>query len=95
MDAKSLSNGEYFVTFIDDATRYVWKYVLEGKYEVFEKFKEWKNCVENHLGKKIKILCTNNGGEYTSNEFAQYLKNEGIRHEYTIPKTPEQNRNSC
>ena len=51
-----------------------------------------KSCVENQLGKKIKILRTDNGGEYTSNEFAQYLKNEGIdRHEYTIPKTPEQN----
>ena len=52
---------------------------------------KWKSCVENQLGKKIKILRTDNGGEYTSNEFAQYLKNEGIRHEYTIPKTPEQN----
>ena len=63
IDAKSLSNGEYFVTFIDDATRYVWIYVLKGKYEVFEKFKEWKSCVENQLGKKIKILRTDNGGE--------------------------------
>ena len=52
---------------------------------------KWKSCVENQLGKKIKILRTDNGGEYTSNEFAQYLKNEGInRYEYTIPKTPEQ-----
>ena len=43
------------------------------------------------MGKKIKIIRTTNGGEHTSNEFAQYLKNEGIRHEYTIPKSLEQN----
>ena len=91
IDAKSLSNGEYFVTFIDDATRYVWIYVLKGKYKVFEKFKKWKSYVENQLGKKIKILRTDNGGGYASNELAQYLKNDGIHHGYTIPKTPEQN----
>ena len=33
----------------------------------------------------------NNGGKYTSNEFKSYLKMEGIEHQYTIPKTPEQN----
>lgn len=39
----------------------------------------------------IKTLCTDNGGEYTSREFEDYLKREGIRHEYTVSKTPEQN----
>ncbi|KAK3876705.1 hypothetical protein Pcinc_018517 [Petrolisthes cinctipes] len=91
INEKSLSNGEYFVTFIDDATRYVWVYILKGKHEVFAKFKEWKKCVENQMGRKIKILRTDNGGEYKSNDFEQYLIGEGIRHEYTIPKTPEQN----
>ncbi|KAK3888840.1 hypothetical protein Pcinc_007106 [Petrolisthes cinctipes] len=91
INKKSLSNGEYFVTFIDDATRYVWVYILKGKHEVFAKFKEWKKCVENQMGRKMKILRTDNGGEYKSNDFDQYLIDEGIRHEYTIPKTPEQN----
>ncbi|KAK3895615.1 hypothetical protein Pcinc_000538 [Petrolisthes cinctipes] len=91
INEKSLSNGEYFVTFIDDATRYVWVYILKGKHEVFAKFKEWKKCVENQMGRKIKMLRTDNGGEYKSNDFEQYLIGEGIRHEYTIPKTPEQN----
>ena len=34
---------------------------------------------------------TDNGGEYTSAEFHNYLKKEGIRHERTIPKSPDQN----
>ncbi|KAK4325723.1 hypothetical protein Pmani_003666 [Petrolisthes manimaculis] len=91
INEKSLSKGEYFLTFIDDATRYVWVYILKGKHEVFAKFREWKKCVENQMGRKIKILRTDNGGEYKSNDFEQYLIDEGVRHEYTIPKTPEQN----
>ena len=38
-----------------------------------------------------KKLRTDNGGEYTSIEFEKFLKKEGIEHQYTIPKTPEQN----
>ena len=47
--------------------------------------------VERCSGHKLKVLRTDNGGEYTSTEFKEYLKEEGIRHELTIPKTPEQN----
>lgn len=47
--------------------------------------------VEKFTGKNIKVLRTDNGGEYTSKEFENYLKKEGIKHEYTVPKTPEQN----
>ncbi len=43
------------------------------------------------MEKKVKTLCSDNGGEYTSKKFEAYLKSEGIRHECTIPKTPEQN----
>ena len=39
----------------------------------------------------MKILHTNNGGEFTSDEFETYLKREGIKQELTIPKCPEQN----
>lgn len=47
--------------------------------------------IERQSGRKLKILRTDNGGEYTSNEFQAYLKRQGIKHETTIPKTPEQN----
>lgn len=58
---------------------------------MFEKFIEWKASVENSSGKKLKTLRTDNGGEYTSTEFDNYLKKEGINHELTVPNTPEQN----
>ena len=47
--------------------------------------------VERSTEHKVKTLRSDNGGEYTSNAFESYLKKEVVRHEYTIPKTPEQN----
>ena len=91
MSAQLLSGGEYFLTFIDDKTRYVWMYVLKRKDQVFEQFLEWKALVEKSIGRKLKVLRTDSGGEYTLTEFENYLKSEGVRHELTVPKTPEQN----
>ena len=89
MNAKSIGGTEYFLTFIDDSTRYVWVYPLKQKSEVFDRFLEWKVMVEKASGHNLKIVRTDNGGELTSNKFEEYLKSEGIRHENTIPKTPE------
>ena len=47
--------------------------------------------VEKSTGRKLKTFRTENGGDYTSAEFEEYLKAEGVQHEVTIPKTPEQN----
>ena len=67
------------------------KYSLKRKDHVFTQFLEWKALVEKSTGKRLKVLRTDNGGEFTSEEFKRYLKTEGIRHELTVPKTPEQN----
>ena len=91
MSTQSLSGAEYFLTFIDDKTRYVWVYVLKHKHEVFERFLEWKAMVEKSTGQKLKTLRTDNGGEYTFERFENYPKTEGVRHELTVAKTPEQN----
>ena len=45
--------------------------------------------VEKSSGEKIKTLHSDNGSEYTSKEFEDYLKKNGIHHECTVPKTPE------
>jgi len=61
------------------------------KAEVFDRFVEWKALVEKQSGQKFKGLWTDNGGEYTSNKFEEFLKREGVLHERIVPKTPEQN----
>ncbi len=91
MGTKSLSGGEYFVTFIDDYTHYVWIYILKKKDEVLQFFCKWKEMVELESGRKVKIIRSDNGGEYTSFAFSSYLASKGIKHEFTVPHTPEQN----
>ena len=66
-------------------------YFLKKKDEVFERFKEFKALVENLSEKKMKILRSDNGGEFTSNEFNEYCKEAGIKRELTIPYSPQQN----
>jgi len=79
------------ITFIDDFSRYVWIYFIKEKSEVFEKFKEFQYTLENDIGRKIKCLRMDNGGEYTSREFNDYLKEKMIRRQLTCPSTPQQN----
>ena len=64
---------------------------FKQKNEVFEKFIEWEAIVERTTGRKVKSIRSDNGGKYTLNEFDNYFKGEGLRHQTTIPKTPEQN----
>lgn len=83
--------AKYFVTFIDDYSRCCSVYFMSHKSEVFTKFKEFEALVTNDCGKRIGALRSDNGGEYVSEEFQVYLNSKGIRHELTIPHTPEQN----
>ena len=82
LSSPSLGGTEYFLTFIDDKMHYVWTYALTNKHEVFKVFKEWKSLVEKVSNHQLKILRTaDNGGEYCSTEFEDFLKKDGIKHE--------------
>ncbi|GJT50672.1 retrotransposon protein, putative, ty1-copia subclass [Tanacetum coccineum] len=87
----SRQGASYFITFTDDYSRYGYVYLLKHKHEVFETFKVFKNEVENQLGKTIKALRSDRGGEYISQEFKDYLKACGIVQQLTPPYTPQHN----
>ena len=91
MSTKALSGAEYFVTFIDDHSRKTWIYFLKTKDEAFDRFREFKALMENTIGKKIKVLRSNNGGQYIDKDFTDFCAKEGIRREWTTPYNPEQN----
>ncbi|GMJ03846.1 hypothetical protein HRI_004053800 [Hibiscus trionum] len=79
---------QYIITFTDDFSRYGYIYLMHRKSESLEKFKEFKNEVENQTGKRIKALRSNRGGEYLSIEFDELLKECGIVSQLTPPGTP-------
>jgi transposase InsO family protein len=91
MPSTSISGYVYYVSFIDDYSRKTWVYFLKSKDEVFGKFKEFKALIENLYERNIKILRSDNGGEYTSKEFIKFCKDVGIKRELTTPYNPQQN----
>ena len=51
-----MGGNKYFITFVDDSTKYCYEYLLKSKDEEIEKFVLYENEVENKLNKKIKVL---------------------------------------
>ena len=64
---------------------------MRKKFEVFDRFKEFKALVENQTEKKIKALRTDNGGEFCKKEFEEFCNKCGIARKKTTPYTPQQN----
>ncbi|KAE8698964.1 Alpha-glucan water dikinase [Hibiscus syriacus] len=87
----SLSGAKYFVSFIDDCSRRYWVYPIKKKSDVFSTFKNFKARVELDSGNKIKCFRTDNGGEYTSEEFDDFCRKEGIKRQFTVANTPKKN----
>ena len=62
---------------------------MKKKDEVFNKFKEFKALIKNHTEKKIKTFRSENGGEFTSNEFKELCKESRIKREFSTPYNPQ------
>ena len=78
----------YFITFIDDCSKYCYVYLLHSKDEALNSFKTYKAEVENQLEKKIKVIRSDRGGEYESAAFSDFCAQYGIVHQTTAPYTP-------
>nr|GEW69123.1 retrotransposon protein, putative, Ty1-copia subclass [Tanacetum cinerariifolium] len=87
----SRQGASYFITFTDDFSHYGYVYLLKHKHEVIETFKVFQKEVENQLGKTIKSLRSDRGGEYMSQEFLDHLKDHGVIAHRTPPYTPQHN----
>ena len=81
----------FYITFIDDYSKYIRMYLLRNKDEAMDAFIKYKNEVENQLSKKIKRLRSDRGGEYESNPFNTFCEEHGIIHEIAPPYSPESN----
>ena len=85
-----MARGGYscFITFTDNHSRYGYVYLMKYKSETLEKFKEFKEEMENNMRKSIKILRSDRGGEYLSTKFSDYLNSCGIISQLTSSVTP-------
>ncbi|GKC10846.1 zinc finger, CCHC-type containing protein [Tanacetum coccineum] len=76
---------------MDDCTRFMWAYFLTSKDQAFDTFKEFRQRIETEMRLKLRMLRTDRGGEFTSNEFTKYCKKNGIARQLTAPYPPQQN----
>ena len=97
----SWNGQQYFITFIDDFSRYDYLYLIHEKSQSLEVFKSFKVEVENQLSKRIKNVRSERGGEYYgkydgsgeqhSGPFAKFLEECGIVPQYTMSGSPSMN----
>ena len=91
INVKARHGASYFITFIDDFTRYDHVYLISHKSEALSCFMKYVNLVENQLDKTIKALRTDRGREYLSEHFKELCERKGIDRQLTVPYTPQQN----
>ncbi|CEG42923.1 retrotransposon ty1-copia subclass [Plasmopara halstedii] len=81
----------YFVTDIDKYSHFTMAYLLRKKSEVARNFASFVAYAETQIGKVVKALCCDNGGEYSSGQLAKFCQRRGIVQSFTPPDTPQLN----
>ncbi|KAJ9672633.1 hypothetical protein PVL29_026026 [Vitis rotundifolia] len=87
----TLSGSRWFVTFIDDCTRMTWLCLMKTKDEVNLLFQKFHKMIKTQYNAKVRVLRSDNGGEYQSSDLQKYLEGHGIIHQTTCSNTPQQN----
>jgi transposase InsO family protein len=90
MHVPSANGNKYIMYFIEDYTGMCWVYLLKDKSQVFEIFKNFHVWIQDEARSRIGSLCTDNGKEYTSNEFESCLHQHGIKHQTRVPCNHQQ-----
>ena len=91
LNVQARGGYEYFVTFIDDYSRYEYVYLMKRKSETFGKFIKFLAEAKRQLGKSLLCLRSDRGGEYLDTEFKDHLIEHGIVSQLTALGTPQQN----
>ena len=87
----SMGGKRYVLVIVDDYSRCTFVVLLASKDEAHYQLKTWITYAERETGKSVKLLRSDNGGEFTSKEFEEELREMGIVHQLTLPYTPQHN----
>jgi hypothetical protein len=85
----SVGNFKYYVSFIDDYSKFTWLYLLKNKSHVFHKFHEFQKMVECRFDTKIHAIQMDWGGEYQ--KLTHFFQRVGILHHVSCPHMHQQN----
>jgi transposase InsO family protein len=87
----TLGGRRYFLLLVDDLSRYMWVVVLGSKVKVANAIRRAQAAAEAECDCKLRVLHTDNCGEFTAAEFTSYCTDEGVQHHYSVPYSQQQN----
>jgi transposase InsO family protein len=87
----TLEGRRYFLLLVDDLSRYMWVVVLGSKGEATNAIRRAQAAAEAECGCKLRVLRTDNGGEFTVAGFMLYCADEGVQRHYSALYSPHQN----
>jgi len=82
-------NGmRYFLTLVDDKSRWTWTFLLCLKSDVIVVLKQFLTMIKNQFGKCVKVFRSDNGGEFFNSSCCELFVSLGIIHQRSCPHTP-------
>ena len=87
----SLEGKSYAYVIVDDFSTYTWVLFLSQKNEAFYEFSKFCNKVQNEKSFAITYIRSNHGREFENIDFKDYCNEHGIDHNFSVPRTPQQN----
>ncbi|KAK2382949.1 putative mitochondrial protein [Trifolium repens] len=88
---KSLGGNYYGLVIVDDYSRFCWTLFLSSKSDTLFAFKQFAKMIQNKLDLKIISIRSDHGGEFENNNFDKFCSKHGIEHNFSAPRTPQQN----
>ncbi|GJY78397.1 putative ribonuclease H-like domain-containing protein [Tanacetum coccineum] len=89
---RSINHKTYCLVVTDDFSRFSWVFFLATKSETSGILKKFITEVENQLNHKVKVIRSDNGTEFKNREMDEFCGQKGIKREYSVARTPQQNR---
>jgi transposase InsO family protein len=87
----SIDGSKYYLVIVDDYSRFTWIFFLQEKSQTQETLKRFLRRSQNEFGLRIKKIRSDNGTEFKNSQIEGFLEEEGIKHEFSSPYTPQQN----
>ena len=91
MQTETPDKKRYILTIIDDHSRYTTVHLMKFKNEATSLIKQFVEFTKTQFNKKPKIIRSDQRREYVNDDLINYLRKEGIRMQYTVAYTPQQN----
>jgi transposase InsO family protein len=87
----SIGGSKYCLVIVDDCSRFTWVFFLQEKSQTQETLNRFLRWAQNEFGLRIKKIRSNNGTEFKNSQIEGFLEEEGIKHEFSSPYTPQKN----